>query len=213
MQLTTGLKFNIFGVSTSNLNCNFIFGLSEGFCPKVKTANQVLSMLSYVLRLHKLQYNFKTLILHACSCASQKKNRLLIWYMSFLVMCGHYECVIYIFWLPCTQKNIFYGAFGYVKRFYRASNVYTPSELMKVIEIITDTSKCTHSTAEDWRIWKTALEKYFTIPSALQISKYHSFTFLQENLVHAFVKQLSCSSTEKCFTLLKRGLDPIEVTN
>eukprot|EP00171_Calliarthron_tuberculosum_P005258 IDg5258t1 len=213
LHFITGLRFDIFGVSTSNLNCNFIFGLPEGFWPNGKSANEVLSMLSYVLQLHRRQQNFKTLLLHADNCAGQNKNRFVIWYMCLLVMCGHHECVSYIFLVAGHTKNICDGAFGHVKRLYRASNVYTPFQMMNVIERSAKTSRCIPSTAVDWRIWKTVLERYFTVPSALQVSKYHSFTFRQENLGHVYVKELSCSSTEKCFTLLKRGLDPIDVAN
>lgn len=99
-------------------------------------------------------------------------------------MSSEYECVRLVFLIAGHTKNICDGAFGHVKRLYRASNVYIPSEMMDVIQRSAITSRCVPSTEVDWRTWKIVLERYFTIPSTLKISKFHHFTFRKEKLGH-----------------------------
>lgn len=49
LHFVTGLKFDIFGISCSNLGSTFVFGLPGGKWKKENTANFVISILHYVL--------------------------------------------------------------------------------------------------------------------------------------------------------------------
>lgn len=52
LRFVTGLKFDLFGVTSSNLKTNFVFGLPEGHWPNEKTVGEVVSMvLDIILRL------------------------------------------------------------------------------------------------------------------------------------------------------------------
>ncbi len=68
----TGRKFDFFGVSRSNEGTNTIFGLPEGHWPGGKTANEVVSMLHYIVMEHKSNETtaeIQRLIIHADNCA------------------------------------------------------------------------------------------------------------------------------------------------
>jgi len=56
LHFITGLKFDLFGVSSSNLARNYVFGLPEGHWPHEKTANTVISMLQHIITAHNRSY-------------------------------------------------------------------------------------------------------------------------------------------------------------
>lgn len=61
LHFITGMRFDIFGVHSSNVNCNYILGIPECFWPGCKFANEVLYILSHVLYLHSTQCRYKSL--------------------------------------------------------------------------------------------------------------------------------------------------------
>ena len=78
LHFTTGLKFDFFCVSNTNLNTNFIFGLPEGHWLSGKSANEVASMIEHVIRLNddnEVTKGAKKLVIHADNCAGQNKNK------------------------------------------------------------------------------------------------------------------------------------------
>lgn len=88
LHFTTGLRMDLFGGSSSNLRTNFVFALPEGHWPYSKTADAVLSILSYVLQILKgseLTKNARYLRLHADNCSGQNKNRFVLFFLFFLV--------------------------------------------------------------------------------------------------------------------------------
>lgn len=52
LHFVTGLKFDIFGAASSNLDKVFVYGLPEGYWPNSKTANEVLSMVEPIIIKH-----------------------------------------------------------------------------------------------------------------------------------------------------------------
>lgn len=155
----------------------------------IKSANEVLSMLFYVLELQKRHHSFKTVPLHADNSAGQNKKTI----RSLLfVMPGKYVCGSYIFLIAGHTKNICDDDFGNVKRLYRASNVYNTAENFNVIQRSVETFGWITGTSVRWRFWKKVLEWYFTVPSTLQVPKYHCFTFRKQNFSSVYVKKLCC---------------------
>lgn len=90
LHFVTGLKFDIFGVASSNVNKILLYGLPEGHWPQGRTANEVLSMLDNALRLHRAPTapsgHLSRVTFHCDNCGGQNKKRWVIWYLSFLVM-------------------------------------------------------------------------------------------------------------------------------
>ena len=92
LHFDTGLKFDFFGVHSSNSNRRFIYGLPEGHWPNNKTANEVGSMLVKCIEYHKRESCFpssRTLCLHADNCTGQNKNRYILWMLAFRVIMGY----------------------------------------------------------------------------------------------------------------------------
>ena len=53
LHFITGIKFDFFGVSSSNYDETYIYGLPEGHWPGGKTCNEVSSMLHHTLLMHR----------------------------------------------------------------------------------------------------------------------------------------------------------------
>lgn len=119
LYFVTGLKFDLFGVSSSNLKTQYVFGLPEGHWPNAKTADEVASMLMHVLELHvesPLTFRATHLRLHADNCSGQNKNKFLLFLMLYLVMYGKFKSVELCFMIAGHTKNSCDGSFGSMKK-------------------------------------------------------------------------------------------------
>lgn len=131
----TGLKFDIFGVASSNLSTTFISGLLEGHWPNEKTANKVASMLQNTLSATKQKkVSSQSLILHADNCAGQKKNRYVLWYVVWRVITGLNDGINLCFLVWGHTKNVCDGVLEHVKRKLVCRDVVCPDEMMDLIE-------------------------------------------------------------------------------
>lgn len=91
LHFITGLKNDIFGVSCSNAEKNYIFSLAEGHWPGGKTANETCSMLLAAIQIVRKAMGsrtFRMCIIHCDNCAGQFKNRFFIWFCSWLQQSG-----------------------------------------------------------------------------------------------------------------------------
>lgn len=82
IHFTACLKFDFFGVSCSNLEKNYIFGLTEGHWPSGKSSDQTIPMLYFILKMARNVEKTRRadhLVLHADNCAGQNKNRYVFW--------------------------------------------------------------------------------------------------------------------------------------
>lgn len=178
LHFITGLKFDMFGISSSNENRNYIFGLPEGHWPNEKTANAVVSMLHHVLSCQR-QYGrggavSRKLVLHADNCAGQNKNLFVLWYLSWRVMMGLDDEVTLFFLVAGHTKNVCDGAFGQVKRRLAHQDAITPAEMMHVIDNSSTTTSIIPSAAVLWFQWKDHLNGFFKNP---QVFDYLSIMF------------------------------------
>lgn len=75
LHFVTGLKFDLFGAASTNMNKVFLFGLLEGHWPHGKTANEVLPMADLVRQSHcdttSPFSRLDTLGLHCDNCGGQ----------------------------------------------------------------------------------------------------------------------------------------------
>ncbi|PXF42478.1 hypothetical protein BWQ96_07787 [Gracilariopsis chorda] len=181
LHFVTGLKFDIFGVSSSNEEKNYVFGVPEGHWPNEKTANVVISMLHHVLETQKATNApgafARHLKLHADNCAGQNKNRFVLWYLCWRVLMDLNDSIELCFFIAGHTKNVCDGAFGHVKRRLNQTNTHMTSDMMSFIENSSSTTKCVPSVHVDWKDWKSMLSSQFRIPSGLAITKFHVFTF------------------------------------
>lgn len=75
-QFVTGIKLDLFDVTSSTFNINFVFGLTEGYWTGGKTANEVFSVLLFHIHVHRsgsVNYSMG-LYIHADNCAGENKN-------------------------------------------------------------------------------------------------------------------------------------------
>lgn len=209
LHFITGLKFDFFCVSNTNLNTNFIFGLPEGHWPSGKSANDVASMIEHVLRLNEdneVTKGARKLVIHADNCAGQNKNKYNLWYLAWRLILRLHDEIVYNFLIAGHTKNSCDGAFGLVKMQLKRKNVYTPRDMMRTIDESTSSNSVVCSKSVMWIDWKEFLGKFFTVPKGLHVSKEHVFRFRKEELGIVSVKHFSSSPTFQSFNLFKRGV-------
>lgn len=202
LHFITGLKFDLFGVSSSNMNTNFVFGLPEGHWPNGKTANEVLSMLSYILLLHKKGTTVaesRTLCLHADNCGGQNKNRFVLFFLIWLVLSGVYDDVELYFMIAGHTKNICDGSFGNVKQNFRGRDVFTPKDMMETIQTSAETTVCISSVKVQWVKWKEVLGSYFKVPKEMKITQYQYFSVRKSQPTSICARKLHDSTDSSIF--------------
>eukprot|EP00171_Calliarthron_tuberculosum_P011482 IDg11482t1 len=79
-------------------------------------------------------------------------------------------------------KNVCNGSFGSVKGLFRARDVYVSGKHDESHCKSATTTECVLSVQVRWLRWRSLLQKFFRIPSGLQISKQHVFSFRKETL-------------------------------
>lgn len=110
LHFTTGLNFDINGVSCRNTGNAYVFDLPEGHWPNDKIASSVLSMLNYAMNLpSESRARGETLLLSADNCGGQNKNRFVLWYLAWLVFTGREKRIELDFMIPGHTKNVVDG--------------------------------------------------------------------------------------------------------
>ena len=207
LHFTTSLKFDLFGIHFSNYNQSFMFGLVEGHWPNKKSGNEVASMIYYFLDLLKdirtSEANIKHIDMSADNCGGQNKNRFMLWFCCWLVICGVTDSIFMRFLIPGHTKNRVDGAFGLVKRKLKRSNVLVPSDMMTIIEDSADTNNVICGSDVLWYSWQKILEPYFRYPPDFKITKYQVFEFDNKFPGQVRVRNRSTSTVVKCFNLFK----------
>ena len=124
----TGLKFDIFGVSSSSFDRNFIFGLPEGHWPGHKTASEITSMPHHALEVHRDMRSHgiyaRSLNLHADNCAGQTKNRFILFYLALRVAMGFENVTTLDFLMAGHTKKSCDRSFGHIKRKLKSMDVH-----------------------------------------------------------------------------------------
>lgn len=91
LRLTTGLKFDLNGISSSNTGFNYILGFPESLWPRNKSANSVIWILYHwmMLPIEHLGIGEDALLISANNCDGQnKKNRYMLWLLAFIFIIG-----------------------------------------------------------------------------------------------------------------------------
>ncbi len=194
LYFVTGLKYDMFCISLTNLNVTNAYGLSEGHWTNTKDATSVLSMLldsMQLLRETTTTMNATPLILHADNCSAQIKNRYTLWFLCWLVCMRYFETVELWFLVAGHIKNVCDGVFGHIKREYRRKSVPVPYDMNKLIEDSCDQARFGNSSSVRWKRWKIILEELFKIPGELKITQHQVFQFRASIPGNVFVKPVS----------------------
>lgn len=209
LHFVTGLKIDMFGILMSSSKKNYIFGLTEGFWPNLKTANEVGSMLCYTIKVEKGKN--RDLVLHADNCSEQNKNRYMLWHLAWRVICGLEREVVLNFLVAGHTKNRCDAAFGLVKRSFKQQDVLDPKSMIALIDRSSHSNTSVCATDLEWVDGKSFLSKYFVVPSGLHLSKYHVFKFNKNFPGKVMAKSFSFSDHFESFNLLRKGTSHDEV--
>ncbi|PXF44968.1 hypothetical protein BWQ96_05268 [Gracilariopsis chorda] len=199
LHFVTGLKFDLFGVYSSGRKVCYVYRLPEGHWPNNKTANDVTSMVHHALKQHR-DSGFRTaeqqtLNLHADNCSGQNKNLFLLWYLLWRV-CMDYESKITLWFLVAGHtKNRCDAAFGLVNQRLKQFNVFSPRNMMKVIDESSVSNSFVCATDVEWIDWTRVLKRYYTVSNHFKLSKFHVFKFLSTYKEDVMVKALSTDVT------------------
>lgn len=130
LHFITGLKFDFFGVHSSNLGTTHIFGLPEGHWRGSKTANEVPSMLHYSMMAHRGSGSptaqSRVPNLNADNCSGQNKNKYILWYFAWRALLNFEDCITLYSLVAGHTKNTCDGSFGLNKRNIKQRNVFCP---------------------------------------------------------------------------------------
>lgn len=213
LHFVTGLKFDFFGVSVSNLKACDIYCLPEGHWPSGKTANEVATMLGNSIQLAKSQLAVpcRSMILHADNCGGQNKNKFILWYLMWRTTIGMEDDIKLHFLVAGHTKNRCDGAFGLVKRELKRRNVNTPRDMVEVVKDSSASNRAILSGQVRWMGWKSFLEEFYTVPSSFRITKYHVFAFSAQDKAGMRVKRLSSDEDWEVVRLLKKNITPYDV--
>jgi len=208
LHFVTGLKFDIFGICSSNLDLVYVFGLVEGHWPNNKTGNEVCSMIHHVIDIHtaseRFQNPIENLTLHCDNCSGQNKNRYVLWYFCWRVIMGLEKSITLYFLVAGHTKNRCDGAFGLVKRKLKTVNVDCPAQMMKVIQESSKSNEVICGSSVKWTDWKAMLGPLFTVPKTFKISNYHAFSFHFNHPGILRAKEFTSTAEWTAFNLLRK---------
>ena len=133
--------------------------------------NCVVSMLHAYLQstLHG-----RKLHLHCDNCADQNKNKTVMVYMCWRLLCGFEDDIKVSFMVVGHARCSVDGGFGIAKQKYRLGDIDTMEQLSEAItkSSSTNTTACKNC---EWRNWDSYLQTHFKRLSG--ISSYQHFTF------------------------------------
>ena len=145
---------------------------------------------------------------HADNCGGQNKNKTVIAYLAWRVMCGYHEQITLSFMVAGHTRCLVDGCFNLLKQMYRRSDCFMMEQLVDVVN-----SSATCNVAETvpdiglvWRQRNTFLLEHFK--PVVGIRKMHHFRFDSTEPGGIFVKE-TCSSAERKIKILKTSKEAV----
>lgn len=105
-------------------------------------------------------------------------------------------------------KNRGDGSFGLVNRELKVHNVVSPAEIMRVFYLSSSTNIVVCSADVRWFNCKNFLQNFYTMPSALKITRYPLFRISKSDPCTVQVKEFITDTVWKRYILLKRYILP-----
>ena len=167
--------------------------------------NTVVSLVHHFL--HNHGHGEKGCRFHADNCGGQKKNKTVIAYLAWRVMCGH-EQITLSFMVAGHTRCLVDGCFGLLKQKYRRSDCFTMEQLVDVVNlsVTCNVAETVPDSGLVWRQWDAFLLEHFK--SVVGIRKLHHFRFDSTEPCVIFVKE-TCSSAERKIKILKTSKEAV----
>ena len=198
-------RVQLFGICEEAKKRQTYYVYHEGECigedgGKAHGPNSVISMLD-----HHLEVNcpgYRSITLHADNCVAQNKNKSVIAYLVWHVMCGLADAIELNFMRVGHTRCSVDAYFGLLKQNYRSHDVDTMDHVVDV----TNTS-CTANTAVrfewQWRNWDSHLSQFFQPIKGIR--KFQHFRVSAEDPGKVFVRAEPMGEETK-ICLLKPGV-------
>ena len=199
------LKVQLFGIcdGSTNTQVNYMYDESQTIGINGTHShgpNSVVSMLHHFLSSHSC--DGKELHFHADNCVGQNKNRTVIGYLAWRIICGLNPAITLSFMQVGHRRCYVDGNFGLIKKFYRSSDIDTVQQLEAMVN---NSSK--NNIAQmynwEWREWDTTLDEFFKPIKG--ITKYQHFLFRCTKIGKVSVK-VACDSEPEEVSILKKGI-------
>ncbi len=180
----TPYKVALFGIGCEPATKMVIYIVPECMAAG-KGSNSVISFLHHFFE--RYSYGEMEVHLRADNCTGQNKNRYMMAYLCYRIICGLHKKITISF-LPVGHTKFFPDmGFGLFKRRFRVSNVNTVDDVATCVSESSSTSKMLHpqlvgnekgDVFVEQYDWQT---KFSTCKPIPDIKKHHSFTFSDEH--------------------------------
>ena len=198
-------KCGIFGVCCEALPQQVNYLIDEGMCTS-KGSNAVISYLHHFFGTWGL--GEKALHLHCDNCSGQNKNKFMLWYLCWRVICKLHQSVSLNFMISGHTKFAPDWCFGLLKQRYRRSEVSTLADIASVVNssTVVGLNRAEIVGTENGQVniptfdWQTYFQTFFKpFPG---IKAVHHFRFSADSPGVVFYKATS-SSEEQSFEMLR----------
>lgn len=176
----TPRKVQIFGVNSEAVpkQINYLIDEAETIGPNGKNshgANSVISMLHHFFERHG--HGEKECVCHADNCCGQNKNKTVMAYFAWRVMCGLHEKVTLSFMIAGHTQCLIDGCFGLLQQKFRRSNCFTLQQLEEVVQSSAscNVAQLLAGSGMSWRAWDVFLQLHFR--QIKNIRRYQHFEF------------------------------------
>ena len=173
-------KIQIFGVNNEAVprQVNYLLDENDTIGADGKHChgpNTVASLLHHFFEVHGL--GELECYLHADNCGGQNKNKTIVAYLAWRVMCGLHQKITISFMITGHTRCLVDGCFGLLKKKFRASDCYT---LQQLAELVDSSAECNVSqlypgSSVEWRSWDSFLPRFFKPIKGIQ--KLHHLVF------------------------------------
>lgn len=170
---------------------------------KAHGPNAVISMLDNYLSKHCA--GKKNLLLHADNCVGQNKNKTVIGYLLWRTMTGRNDTIELSFMRVGHTRCSVDGYFGLLKQSYRANDVDTMDDVVRVIDA---SCVANHAVPFDWswRPWDDFMSAYFNPIKGIRKFQHFRVSSAEPGVVHV---RDSCLDMEHTIKLMKPGVDSV----
>ena len=208
----TPRKVQLFGVCSDGLPRQINYLIDEAQCmgpngTKSHGSNAVVSLLHHFFA--NYGHGEKKCFMHADNCSGQNKNKTLLSYLAWRVICGLHESMSLSFMIVGHTRCLVDGHFGLLKRRYRQHDIYTLPQLVTVAE---DSAKTNFAHLVDgdgmWREWDVFLQQLFRPVKGVR--SFQHFLFNSETPGVVLVKATR-DGKEKQLSLLKPNVSLAQV--
>jgi len=162
----------LFGITDESCNHQMNYLIDESQC--AKGSNEVISMISHFLSSLPKEKRAH-IIFNADNCVGQNKNNTMIKFFLWQCLIGNSKTIEVKFMI---KGHTHFGPdshFGYIKKRYRRSDVFSVEDLKTIIQASSTTNKATILDHANFFDFKAGLKPYF---KDLQgITNYHYFLF------------------------------------